>query len=582
MRGAGGMRYDAMGWRLRRRLLDSDVDRRKFLSVASAGAAALVFGKGPYTSQTFTGQSFADYPFTLGVASGDPLPDGVVLWTRLAPQPLDISGAGGMPSVRVPVRWQVAEDENFRTVVRSDSTFAYPELAHSVHVEVSGLQPDRWYYYRFSAGNETSPVGRTRTAPAPGASPQRFRFAFASCQIYSEGYFTAYEHMAAEDLDLVVHLGDYIYEYGIPSNGGFRNQPTQLPDYLITEPVSLDRYRLQHAVYRSDPQLQAAHAAFPWVVTWDDHEVENNHAGLVPEASSQTPSVEQFLVRRANAYRAYYEHMPLRRSSVPAGPDMQLYRRLRFGSLAEFNVLDTRQYRDDQAAGDGTDPPNPESLDPSRSLTGAQQEAWLLDGLGDSGATWNVLAQQVFMAQRDVAAGDALLFSMDGWDGYAPNRDRILGAVAERGVANPVVLTGDVHANYASNLKVDFDDPTAPTIGVEFVGTSITSGGNGADTSPTGDLILAENPHIRFFNGQRGYVSCTLTPQLWRSDYRILPFVTQPGAEIYTRASFVTEAGNPGLLVADQNAVPSQPESAFETEEERRVKDQRLGSGPTA
>ncbi|WP_020578736.1 alkaline phosphatase D family protein [Actinopolymorpha alba] len=576
------MRDEDAGHQLRKWLLASDVDRRRFLGVASAGAAALVFGRGPYTTETLASQKFADYPFQLGVASGDPLPDGVVLWTRLAPKPLDVSGGGGMKSVRVPVRWEVAEDERFRTVVRAGTTSAYPELAHSVHVEVSGLQPDRWYFYRFSAGNEISPVGRTKTAPAPGASLQRFNFAFASCQMYTEGYFTAYDHMVNEDLDLVVHLGDYIYEYGIPSNGGYRNQPTVLPDYLITEPVTLDRYRLQHAVYRSEAPLQAAHAAFPWIVTWDDHEVENNHAGLVPEVGSQTPTLEEFLVRRANAYRAYYEHMPLRRSSVPAGPDMQLYRRLRYGTLAEFNVLDTRQYRDDQAAGDGNDPPNPESLDPSRTLTGAAQEAWLLDGLAASTTTWKVIAQQVFMAQRDFGADDAVLFSMDAWDGYAPNRDRILGAIAEGSIANPVVLTGDVHANYANNLKANFDDPASPTIGVEFVGTSIATGRDGADTSPSGDRILAENPHIRFFNGQRGYVRCTVTPQAWQSDYRVVPYVTQPGGEIHTRASFVTEAGNPGLQLADHNAVPTLPESAFETEEERRVKDERLGRGPTA
>ncbi|MEQ4206829.1 alkaline phosphatase D family protein [Actinopolymorpha sp. B17G11] len=576
------MRDDPVGRLLRNRHLASDLDRRKFLSVASGAATALVFGQGPFTTRTMAKQSFVDYPFQLGVASGDPLPDGVVLWTRLAPQPLDVSGAGGMPDVRVRVRWEVAEDENFRSVIRSGTTFASPELAHSVHVEVSGLEPARWYYYRFSAGGEISPVGRTRTAPPEGSRPDRFRFAFASCQMYSEGYYTAYAHMATEDLDLVVHLGDYMYEYGVPPNGGYRNHPEVLPDDLITEPVTLDRYRLQYALYKSDPHLQAAHAAFPWIVTSDDHEVENNYAGLIPEASSQTPSPEAFLVRRANAYRAYYEHMPLRRSSMPAGPDMGLYRRLRFGTLAEFNVLDTRQYRDDQAAGDGTDPPNPESLDPARSLPGHAQEAWLLDGLASSSATWNVIAQQVFMAQRDFAAGADVLLSMDAWDGYAASRDRVLGAIADGGIENPVVLTGDVHANYASDLKVDFSDPAAPTIGVEFIGTSIASGRDGADSTETGDRILAENPHIKFFNGQRGYVSCTLTPALWRSDYRVLPYITQPGAEIYTRASFVTEAGNPGLQLADQNPVPSLPSSAFETEEERRQKDDRLGRGPTS
>lgn len=576
------MRDELVGRNLRQRLVAGDLDRRKFMAVTAAGVAALVFGKGPYTTRTMTNGGFSDYPFKLGVASGDPLPDGVVLWTRLAPQPLAEGGHGGMPDARVPVQWEVAEDERFRRVVQRGTASAYPELAHSVHVELTGLKPDRWYYYRFRARGAISPVGRTKTTPAYGAAVDRLRFAFASCQRYTDGYFTAYEHMAQEDLDLVVHLGDYIYEYGIATNGGARNQPDPLPDYLITETVTLDRYRLQHALYKTDPNLQAAHHLFPFVVTWDDHEVENNYADLIPEASSQTPTLEEFLVRRANAYRAYYEHMPLRRSSMPSGPDMQLYRRLSYGTLVDFNVLDTRQYRDDQAAGDGTKPPNPESLDPSRTATGEEQEQWLLDGLSASQATWKVLAQQIFFAQRDFAAGEELLFSMDGWDGYAGQRDRLLQEFADRGIANPVVITGDVHANYAADLKLNFSDPSSPTIGVEFVGTSVSSGQNGSDSTSTGDRILAENPHIKFFNGQRGYVSCTVTPQLWRADYRVMPYVTDPGADIFTRATFVTEAGNPGLQVADLRSVPSRPESEFETDAERLQRERHDGRGPTA
>ncbi len=257
--------------------------------------------------------------------------------------------------------------------------------------------------------------------------------------------------------------------------------------------------------------------------------------------------MEAFILRRAAAYQAYYEHMPLRRTSVPQGPDMQLYRRLTYGNLAEFNVLDTRQYRDDQAAGDGTDPPNPEQQDPSRTITGEAQEQWLLSGLAASGATWNVLAQQVFFAQRDFDTSDGERYSMDAWDGYLGSRNRVLDFVQERGVQNPVVLTGDVHNNWACDLKADFYDQSSATVGVEFVGTSITSGGDGADTSPNQEAVVAENPHIKFFNGQRGYVRCRLTQEEWRADYRVLPFVKQPGAPIYTRASFAVEAGNPGL-----------------------------------
>ncbi len=527
-----------------------EIDRRTFMKLGGASAAALIFGYGPFTEKVWAQPRFSDYPFTLGVASGEPLPDGVVLWTRLAPDPLN---GGGMPDKKVPVQWQVATDEVFNNVVLEGSTFARPELAHSVHVEVGGLNPASEYFYRFRAGPELSQVGRTKTAPAAGASLAEMTFAIVSCQQYEHGYFTAYRRMAEqEQLDLVVHLGDYIYEYGpneyVAPGGNVRA-------HSGPEIVTLSDYRNRHAQYRTDEDLQAAHEAFPWAVTWDDHEVENNYADEVPEARNLTPTTEAFLRRRAAAYQAYYEHMPLRRSSVPTGPDMLLYRRLTYGNLAEFNVLDTRQYRDDQAANDGTDPPNPESLDPNRTLTGNEQEQWLLNGLAASGATWNVLAQQVFFAQRDFNTDDTQRFSMDAWDGYVGSRNRISNFIQERGSLNPVVLTGDVHNNWACDLKANYDDPASATFGSEFVGTSITSGGDGADTNPNQENVVAENPHIKFFNGQRGYVRCTLTPEQWRADYRVLPFVKQPGAPVYTRASFAIEAGNPGLQQVDANAV---------------------------
>ncbi|HEX2741615.1 MAG TPA: alkaline phosphatase D family protein, partial [Rubrobacter sp.] len=486
-------------------------------------------------------------------------------WTRLAPDPLN----GGMPDKRVPVQWQVATDEAFANVVREGTTFASPELAHSVHVEVGGLRPAGEYFYRFRAGSELSPVGRTKSAPAFGASVAEMNFAFVSCQQYEHGYFTAYHHMSEEDLDLVVHLGDYIYEYGpnqyVAPGGNVRT-------HVGPEIVSLSDYRRRHAQYRTDEDLQAAHAAFPWTVTWDDHEVENNYADEIPEDGQ---SVEAFILRRAAAYQAYYEHMPLRRSSVPSGPDMQLYRRLTFGNLAEFNVLDTRQYRDDQAAGDGTDPPNPGSLDPNRTLTGETQEQWLLNGLVASGVTWNVLAQQVFFAQRDFDTGDGQRFSMDAWDGYVGSRNRISNFIMVNDIQNPVVLTGDVHNNWACDLKANYDDQSSDTLGVEFVGTSITSGGDGADTSPSQEAVVAENPHIKFFNGQRGYVRCRLTPEEWRADYRVLPFVKQPGAPIYTRKSFAVEAGNPGLHPAvEQEPLGTRVSSAAIESDAERIRAQ--------
>jgi len=547
-----------------------EIDRRTFVKLSGASAAALIFGYGPFTERVWSQPRFSDYPFSLGVASGDPVSDGVVLWTRLAPDPLN---GGGMPDRKVPVQWQVATDEGFANVVREGSTFARPELAHSVHVEASGLNPASEYFYRFRAGRDLSPVGRTKTAPAAGASLAEMSFAFVSCQQYEHGYFTAYRRMAEqEQLDLVVHLGDYIYEYGpneyVAPGGNVRA-------HSGPEIITLSDYRNRHAQYRTDEDLQAAHAAFPWAVTWDDHEVENNYADEVPEGSSQTPTTETFLRRRAAAYQGYYEHMPLRRSSIPSGPDMRLYRRLAYGNLAEFNVMDTRQYRDDQAANDGTDPPNPGSLDPNRTLTGDAQEQWLLNGLAASGATWNVLAQQVFFAQRDFNTDDTQRFSMDAWDGYVGSRDRISNFIQERGALNPVVLTGDVHNNWACDLKANYDDQTSATLGSEFVGTSITSGGDGADTTPNQEAVVAENPHIKFFNGQRGYVRCTLTPEQWRADYRVLPFVKQQGAPVYTRASFAIEAGNPGLQQVETNAVQgTRVSSALVESDAERIKAQ--------
>ncbi len=548
------------------------MDRRRFLGRAGMGAGALaLYGSGFSESRAWARPSFAGDPFSLGVASGDPLSDGVVLWTRLAPEPLAGDGRGGMPEERkVPVRFEVASDERFRDVVRRGRTFATPELGHSVHVEVEGLAPGREYFYRFKAGRETSPVGRTKTAPAPGRKLSELTFAFASCQQFEHGYFTAYKHLAEEDLDLVVHLGDYIYEYGTDV---YLSKTGNVRHHIGDETDRLAEYRQRHSQYRTDADLQAAHAAFPWVVTTDDHEVENNYADEISERNSDP---RLFLLRRADAYQAYYEHMPLRRSSLPSGPDMRLYRRLTYGDLASFNVLDTRQYRDDQAAGDGTKPPNPEQQDPSRTLTGATQERWLLDGLTGSSARWNVLAQQVFFAQRDFDPGDAQRFSMDTWDGYVGSRQRLLDAFEQRSVRNPIVLTGDVHANWACNLLSDFDDPESEVVGTEFVGTSITSGGNGSDLRADTAEVLAENPHIKFFNDLRGYVRCRLTRSEWRSDYRVVPFVTERDAPVYTRATYVVGDGNPGAERDTSREIPRAREMSAATEADRIEAQERL------
>ncbi len=475
---------------------------------------------------------FRSNPFTLGVASGDPDPGGFVLWTRLAPEPL---AGGGLPDEAIDVRWEVASDESFRRVVKAGTALADPRLAHSVHVEVDGLAPDRWYWYRFAAGEEESPAGRARTMPAPGASPGMLRFAFASCQHFETGYYTAYEHMAAESPDLVFHLGDYIYE------GASR---PRVRAHQGSELASIGDYRNRYALYRTDEDLQNAHAACPWIVTWDDHEFDNNYAADV----SEQPDVRRdaFLERRASAYQAYYEHMPLRAAQLPQGSSMQLYRSLDFGQLAGFAVLDTRQYRTDQPCGDRTKPLCDGIGDPHATLLGDRQESWLFDSLRSSTSAWNVLPQQIMMARVDRMPGEGVTRSMDQWSGYDAARDRLLGFLAESRVRNPVVLTGDIHSHWVNDLLADFDDPASPIVATEFVGSSISSGGDGGPNREYAEGVMRDNPFVRLHNAQRGYVTCDLTPKLFTARYRVLDSVTRRGAPRKTLAEFVVEDERPG------------------------------------
>jgi alkaline phosphatase D len=478
-------------------------------------------------------------PFTLGVASGDPWPDGFVLWTRLAPQPLADDGRGGMPAADFPVQWQVAEDPRFRRIVREGTATARPAHAHAVHVELTGLRPGREYWYRFRSRGYVSRTGRALTAPEPGSMPAALSMAFASCSQFEHGWFTNYRHIAAEHPDLVLHLGDYQYEY---KAGVYVAPGGNVRDHRGPETTTLETYRQRHAQYKNDPDLQEAHAAAPWLVVWDDHEVDNNWADETPEHPE-----DGFLARRAAAFRAYYENMPLRRSSVPQGIDMQLYRRLAWGQLVTFHMLDTRQYRDDQACGDGYDTDCPAATDPSRSLPGAQQEQWLMDGFRRSSARWDLLGQQVFFAQRDSDAGPQHRTSMDAWDGYVASRDRVTQGWVEAGVRNPVVLTGDVHAHWASDLKLDYDDPSSRTVGAELVCSSITSGGDGQDSPSQSHPWMAYNPHLRFYNNLRGYVRTTITPSEMTADFRCVEKVSVRGSEAFTRATFVVEDQVPGL-----------------------------------
>jgi alkaline phosphatase D len=511
------------------------VDRRLFMAYLASLTAAPTLRA---AERVVPDNTFRDYPFTLGVASGDPTPQGVVLWTRLAPRPLE--PGGGLDPAPVVVRWEVAEDEQFQRVLDSGREHAMPQLGHAVHVTVDGLRPDRWYYYRFLSGGASSPVGRTRTMPARSAKPERFRFAFASCQHYEAGHYAAYRHMAEQDLDLVMHLGDYIYE-GPGKEGGVRR-------HVGAEIHSLDDYRIRHALYRSDPLLHGMHGACPWMVTWDDHECDNNYANETTEEPVVDPV--EFLIRRANSYQAYYEAMPLRRRSLPHGPQMRLYRKLAFGDLAELFVLDTRQYRTDQPQGDGKHDLNDQCRSPEQTLLGNNQRQWLQSSLLGSRGRWNILAQQVMMGAIDLKKGPKRRFSMDQWPGYLYERNHLMSFFQERQVANPVVLTGDIHANWVNDLRVDDFDESAPVVATEFVGTSISSGGNGPKIAPDADHVQRENPSVQFLDRQRGYVACELSPGEWRSRYFAVEDVTSPESDVNELASFVVRPGQAGAVKA--------------------------------
>ena len=510
------------------------MQRRDFL--ADLARAAAIYAAIPNGWRVIARPRFNDDPFQLGVASGDPTPTGGVLWTRLAPRPQEPDG--GLEGDRIVVTWQVADDEAFARVVQQGRVTAAPELGYSVHVDLEGLAPDRWYFYRFTAGGATSPVGRFRTTPAAGASTP-LRFAFASCQHWEQGLYTAYEHMVHEPLDVVAHLGDYIYEYG--------KNPSATRTHASHEVRTLDEYRARYAQYKSDPALKAAHTLCPWILIWDDHEVDNNYAGSIGQELFE--SEEQMRQRRAAAYQAWWEHQPVRVPRVRSWADLNITRTIDWGGLASFHMLDERQYRSDQACGDGNKVvPCGDWNSPSRTMLGAAQEKWITNGLAASRAHWQVLANGVMMAPLDLAPGPETRLSMDQWAGYPVARDRLLRAVADHAPNRAVVITGDIHANFVNELHSDFSRPDRPVIAAELVGTSISSGGDGAERGPMmTDAVMGGNPHIKWQNSRRGYVSCTLTAESCTAEYRTVAYVSRPGAPVETPARFKVTHGKAGI-----------------------------------
>jgi alkaline phosphatase D len=510
------------------------LSRRELLNIAwKLGTAAVAV---PFAPGRALGQmAFTSYPFTLGVASGDPWPAGVVLWTRLAPRPLE---GGGMPMVNIEVAWEMARERNFANIVQKGTALARPELGHSVHVEVNGLEPAREYFYRFRAGREVSQVGRAKTAPAEGAAVDRLRFAVCGCNHFETGHFTAFRRIAEEQFDFVFHTGDYIYEGR--DDGG---QTERLRHHHGQEIYTLVDYRNRYAQYKMDPDLRAAHASAPFIVTWDDHEVDNDYAGALDE---QNTPPEVFLLRRAAAYQAYFETMPLRAPQLSKGPDLRLYRRLRFGDLLDRSVLDTRQHRSNQACEGTGGIACPEFRDPGRTMLGSEQERWLFGNLAEARARWTVIGQQVPTFARDFGPTAASRFSTDKWDGYGAARDRLYARLQETKAPNPIVLSGDVHLHYGADLKRDFARADSPTIGVEFTNTAVTSGGDGANVSANWEQVRRDSPHIKYHSARRGYIACTATQKTMTAEFKILDRVSVANEPAKVGGTLVVEAGRQG------------------------------------
>ena len=511
-----------------------DLIARRALLVGGGALALAGYAGGVWAAPTFSGS-----PFTLGVAAGDPAPDGFVIWTRLAPRPLEEHG--GMPPLGVVVRWEVAEDARFARIARSGEALARPELAHSVHVEVGGLQPGRPYWYRFQVqGADASPVGMARSAPRAGDLPARLRLASAGCQHYQAGLFTDWRHLSEEaDLDAVFHYGDYIYEGGTPAN------PPQIVDaagrpidrrHVGGEIYSLGDYRRRYAQYKTDPDLQAAHAAAAFIVSFDDHEVDNNWASDFDQDG--TPP-ELFLLRRMAAMQAWYEHMPVRRAQFPHGGRAAMFRRLDYGRLLRMHVLDTRSYRSDQVCErEGQVACRPHD-DPHSTMLGAQQEAWLAAGLRNS-AGWNLIAQQVFVmpTRRRLPDGSLMQGGSDTWNGYPAARARLVKAIGDAGLTNVVVASGDAHIHAVGSIPLRDDEPDGPAAAVEFLATSISSGGDGAAETEGTRALLAGSPTMRLVNAQRGFQVFDVSPTEWTTQVKVVDRVQSPDGSLSTLGRF--------------------------------------------
>ena len=487
------------------------------------------------------GPRFAANPFTLGISSGFPTHDSVVLHTRLAVDPLAVDGLGGMPTEDVPLRWELARDERFRRVLRRGVVLARGDVAHSARAVVTGLDPAHEYFYRFIAGGEASATGRTRTLPAPHREPREFTLALACCQHLEHGQWAAFRHIARAAPDLIVHVGDYIYEGA--------TTPNRVRAHVGGNCATLADYRRRYAQYRMDPALQAAHAASPWIATWDDHEVANDYSGI---HSGRAEDPAAFMKRRTAGYQAYFENLPLPPSAQPVNGNAALYTSRRIGTLAEIFMLDQRQYRSAQACpppgragGNRVGDECAELRDESRTMLGAEQEAWLDGGFARTRGRWNLLAQGTVFSHLDEQAGEGRRYTTDNWNGYFAARQRVLEGLQRNRVNNPVVLSGDIHSFIAGNIRSRPDQPDSPLLATEIVATSISSDGRPQQQL---DEWIRENPDLLLAEGRyRGHVALRISPQRLQADLMALEDRDDPDSAQRVLQSLVVEAGRPAL-----------------------------------
>lgn len=526
--------------------LRSQASRRRFLlGAAATGVTVPVLGAcsrdrgrkdeaaappptGPVVSpEPVNVVELTDDPFTLGVASGDPDQESVVIWTRLAPDPVAEDGQGGMPDGPVDVVWEVAADDSFTRLRAAGLATTQPDDAHAVHVLVDGLEPGERISYRFRCGDWTSPVGTTTAMP--DGEPDTFRLAVANCQMYEAGHWAAYRHMAEEQPDLVVHLGDYIYEFPLQMLEG----RSPLPDRVLE---TLADYRIRYGCYKREPELRDAHAAAPFVVTWDDHEVANNYAGDTLPLDDDTDAARTL---KTNAYRAWWEHTPTRLPR-PDGPDYDIYRSIDGGSLFRLHLLDQRQYADEPPCRTGDalqamldNGACDERFDELDKL-GAEQEGWLAESLGRGGVRWNLLGNPMVLAGVDVGT-DEPSFYLDTWDGYVPARQRLIELLA--GSDNPVVLTGDYHAGMTLEVREQPYEDSA-VVAPEFMAPPISSTLFSASaTERTPQLLEQIDAH--------GYLTIDIAPAELRVAFRCLDDVTDRDSAVETRSTWIVADGNP-------------------------------------